>query len=162
MVRPLFWRDAPEERKILSRLGMEPIEVMWQAVVHRGLPVCPPERLALSVGNRDQGHFDKLVVHGDEVGQIQPSMQRGDDRDFAAAPERKSQKIQMRMDNVELAGEAKSPLQQKGKRRVAIYLPVPVAQTKRLRADRLETSGCPGVATGEQRHVVPQPDQFFG
>ena len=74
VIRPLFWRDAPEERQVLPRFGMEPVEVAWQAVMHRGLPVCPLERSALGVGDRNQRHFGKLLVQRDEIGQIQPSV----------------------------------------------------------------------------------------
>jgi hypothetical protein len=56
---------------------MASIQVFWQAMIHRHLPVKLVQRLLLSVGDRYNGDFRELLIEPYEIGDFETSMQQG-------------------------------------------------------------------------------------
>ena len=56
---------------------MASIQVFWQVMIHRYLPVKLVQRLLLSVGDRYRGDFRELLIEPYEIGDFETPMQRG-------------------------------------------------------------------------------------
>src|SRR6187551_3927812 len=125
------------------------------------LPIRVGQRQALRIRYGDKLHIAILAKYGDEFWQVQPTMQRRQDRPWTAAAHGKAQKIEMRVNNIKLIGvRPKGLLLHENHRRIAIRHTF--VQPKRLWTRRLQTGSRMRIATGVEGHVVPLTNEFFG
>src|SRR5258707_289753 len=81
-----------------DRRGAEGKLLGGEAVVDGGDPVREGERLALGVGDRDQGLVAELAVEGREVGEVEPPVEGGEVGGAHPARERVMEVVGVEMD----------------------------------------------------------------
>jgi hypothetical protein len=77
-------------------------EVARQAVMDRRDPVERRQGLALGVRDRDQRHLGEGAIERRQVGQVLPTVQRGERRGRDLAEQREVQDVDVEMQDVEL------------------------------------------------------------
>ncbi len=105
-VDALLRRDPPEEGKVgrLARLRRQ--QVPRQAVMDRADPVRLMDRPPLRVRDRHHRHRRERLEHRLMLGQVEPSMQRGDERHVLPRHQRERVVVEVRVDDVELRSPA--------------------------------------------------------
>ena len=108
------------------------------------------------------GHFREGVEHRLVLGQVQPAVQRGQERRRLPVEQRERIVIEMEVEEVEffVVTFLADPFQHHHVQRVGIADRSVEAQ--RLRPGRVEFRRGLGIAAGEQGDVVSQCDEFFG
>ncbi|MDF2459511.1 MAG: hypothetical protein K0S79_1927 [Nitrospira sp.] len=115
---------------------MKCIEI-GQSVVHGRLPIGMRKRKTLGIRNGHQLHVSIFPKDWTQFRQIQASMQGGEHGGWTTTTQGKTQKVEMRMDNVKLIGVgAHGMLLHQNQRRVTIDQTS--AQTQCVRASRFE------------------------
>src|SRR5262249_32780391 len=139
---------------------MEAGEVPGKAVIDGRMPVRPGQRLALCVRDRDQRHLSIFPKHWLELGQIQSSVKGCYNRQGISPRQRKSEKIQVRVNDVEIARCPERAFLQHDHGGVAIEDASIEAQ--RLRTHRFQSRGGFRIPAGEEGDVMSHAHQFFG
>lgn len=115
--------------------------------MHRPAPVRIFQRSALVVGNRDEARLAKLPNHLPDARQVKASVQGGEERDPAPAERRQVQPVDVRMNDVEVAGATRDRVDQHRAGRVRVDARAP--ETQGARPHRMQLSAPPGIAARE-------------
>src|SRR5581483_299510 len=121
-------------------------------MVNRCLPVCPGQRLPLSVRDGDKPFVSKPVEHRNQVGNVEASVQSRDMRNPQIATNRKMKVSSVKMNQIELINVLDEVIEQEDfpRHRVFAALVFP----ERALARRNEPRTCNGVAACKQSHVM--------
>ena len=136
------------------------IEMSGKPVMDGRVPVRPAKRPALGVRDRHQRHLSKFLKDRLQFRQIQSPVKGGHNRLRISPCQRKPEKVQVRVDYVEIAACSERAFLQHDHRGVAIEDAGIEAQ--RLRTHRFKASGGFRIPAGEEGDVMSHLHQFFG
>jgi hypothetical protein len=141
--------------------GVRPkaIEVGGKPVINGRLPVHPRQRFTLRIGDRNNRDFRELAVQRNEVGDIEPSVQRGDMGVAGAARQRKMQVVDVEVQHVEIVRLLHNPFEHQDVMRELVD--AMRVEPQRARARRDEPRRRFGVAAREERDIVTLRHQFL-
>ena len=104
-------RYATQESQVAAGLGLEGVQVEWQAMIHRADPVHPRQWLTLRIGDRYQRHLTEFLVQRAQVRNIQAAVQGCKSRPEVTPDQWKMQVVGMEVNDVELPGILEDPFQ---------------------------------------------------
>src|SRR3979409_670467 len=96
------------------------------------------------------------------LGQIQPAVQGGQKRGWLPGEQREWKVVEMEVQKIELFIVALLPDAFQHHHVQRIRIADRSVETQSLGPSRIELRRSPGIAAGEQRHVVPQRYQLLG
>jgi hypothetical protein len=129
-------------------------------MMHRANEVRMRQAPALVIGDAHERHAREAFKDRPDFGQVEPAVQRGEERRLLPAEQTEGPVIHVEVDQVELAGALAHLLHQQHMRRNGVA-------DRRIQAQRPWPGGHQGrsgsrISTCEQRHLMPERHQFLG
>lgn len=110
-VGALLGGHPPQEGQIIAGLGAEAVQIFGQAVLDGAQPIGAADRHTLVIRNGHHGQLAEVVEDGPQIPQVQAAMEGGDMGHRRAAEHREVQIIRVEMDDVELGGHFRHPVE---------------------------------------------------
>src|SRR5262249_14566174 len=151
---------SADESEIFAGLRAALEEIFGEPVVDRSLPVQPRQRIALAIGDRDDGSIGKFAIERHIFRKIQAAGKVRDVRRREPPRDGIMHVRQMEVYEIELGGAPRDFFDQQNVVEGVVFFFL--VQTKRLVANRSEAGGRPRVAARKQGHLMALADELLG